>query len=265
MAIEIDGVIFRNPQEQIQKNKEDIEALKKLALVGLAVKDIVPTAADLEDIEDPEQGDIYAVGAAKPYTLYVYNDSQWVDFGVFPAPGPQGEQGPQGVPGPQGPTGATGPQGLQGPQGPKGDAGIQGPRGYKGAKGDTGPQGPEGPEGPMGPAQVQNVSMVSFSIDTIEERVLVTTDYHFKIGDFVYLFVNETSSDSLMAVSCFKVTNITGIETWILPILFQNYEDYPIHYFNNFSIEDNVIAFEFDTTLEEPEIMFQCIVAKLGS
>lgn len=145
MAIEIDGVIFRNPQEQIQKNKEDIEALKKLALVGLAVKDIVPTAADLEDIEDPEQGDIYAVGSAKPYTLYVYNDSQWKDFGLFPAPGPQGPQGIQGIPGPQGPTGATGPQGIPGPQGPKGDAGIQGPRGYKGAKGDTGAQGPAGP------------------------------------------------------------------------------------------------------------------------
>lgn len=145
MAIIIGDKVFRNPQEQIQKNKEDIEALKKLALVGLAVKDIVPTAADLEDIEDPEQGDIYAVGAAKPYTLYVYNDSQWVDFGLFPAPGPQGPQGVQGIPGPQGPTGATGPQGLQGPQGPKGDAGIQGPRGYKGNKGDTGAQGPAGP------------------------------------------------------------------------------------------------------------------------
>lgn len=192
MAIEIDGVIFRNPQEQIQKNKEDIEALKKLALVGLAVKDIVPTAADLEDIEDPEQGDIYAVGAAKPYTLYVYNDSQWKDFGLFPAPGPQGIQGPQGVPGPQGPTGATGPQGLQGPQGPKGDAGIQGPRGYKGAKGDTGAQGPEGPEGPEGPAgptlyrhymildlEDSNGVLASLVVDTISSKSTSFTEQDF--------------------------------------------------------------------------------------
>ena len=151
MAINVDGVVLRNIPEQVQKNKDDIEALQKLALVGLAVKGIVATAADLEDIEDPEQGDVYAVGAASPYTLYVYNEESFVSFGLFPAPGPQGEQGIQGPQGPQGIQGPAGAQGIQGPQGPKGDQGIQGPRGYKGNKGDTGAQGPEGPAGPEGP------------------------------------------------------------------------------------------------------------------
>ena len=191
MAIIIGDKVFRNPQEQIQKNKEDIEALKQLAIVGIAVKDIVPTAADLEDIEDPEQGDIYAVGAAKPYTLYVYNDSQWRDFGVFPTPGPQGPQGVQGIPGPQGPTGATGPQGIPGPQGPKGDAGIQGPRGY------TGEQGPQGPAGPSQPFTYHSDNQLYEAVDDLQTGGDVYVEGNIILTGGLDQIIDDSTGDSL--------------------------------------------------------------------
>ena len=72
-----------------------------------------------------EQGDIYQVGTAAPYTLYMWDTTvgagRWVSLGKL-----QGQQGPQGETGPQGPQGATGaqgPQGETGPQGPQGDTG----------------------------------------------------------------------------------------------------------------------------------------------
>lgn len=147
---------FRNLQEQVLKNMQDIEAIEGGALVigefGIKVIGQVISADYLPDPETytGDYGDAYLVGATTPYDYYIYtrafedSDPQWLNIGVFPAPGPMGPQGPagqdgaQGPRGVQGPTGATGPMGLQGPQGAKGD---------KGDKGDTGAQGPQGPAG----------------------------------------------------------------------------------------------------------------------
>ena len=52
---------FRNLQEQVLENMKNIKDLQDLALVG--------------EIEDPEAGQMAAVGSAAPYTLYVYYDS----------------------------------------------------------------------------------------------------------------------------------------------------------------------------------------------
>lgn len=123
---------FRNLQEQVFENMKNIESLEQLATVGLNVKYIVATAADLAEITGMEEGEFVAVGVASPYTLYCYHGESWVSFGEFPKAGPQGE------------TGATG---ATGAKGPKGDTGPIGPRGYTGA---TGPQGPRGPIGPSG-------------------------------------------------------------------------------------------------------------------
>lgn len=63
---------FRNLQEQVLENMKNIKDLQDLALVGINVDYIVE---DLSDIENPEAGQMAAVGSAAPYTLYVYYDS----------------------------------------------------------------------------------------------------------------------------------------------------------------------------------------------
>lgn len=140
--------IYRNLQEQVGENQKNIEELQSIIGVGINVSYLVDTIADLSDIVDPEEGEFAAVGLAKPFTLFLFKGNVWIDFGLFPSPGPQGNQGIQGIQGPQGPQGPTGPQGIQGIQGPQGPAGIQGPRGYKGAQGFPGEQGETGPQGP---------------------------------------------------------------------------------------------------------------------
>ena len=159
---------LRNIQEQVEKNKDDIEHIVKsggvldefgIKVVGevSTIEELPTVAAYKEAHVDWEYGDAYAIGTAAPYTLMILtraNDTitedHWFNIGNFPEPGPQGEQGipgPKGDTGAQGSRGATGPMGPQGPQGPQG---AQGPRGLKGDKGDTGPQGPEGPKGADG-------------------------------------------------------------------------------------------------------------------
>lgn len=63
---------FRNLQEQVLENMKNIKDLQDLALVGINVDYIVE---DLSNIENPEAGQMAAVGSAAPYTLYVYYDS----------------------------------------------------------------------------------------------------------------------------------------------------------------------------------------------
>lgn len=135
------------------------------------------TYSDLEALEEaisnPNQGDMYNVGTAAPYQIYMWDETTppgaWVNQGQIQ--GPKGDTGPQGIQGPEGPkgdTGDTGPQGVKGEtgaQGPAGQTGPQGPHGPKGDKGDpftyedftaeqlealTGPAGPQGEPGPKG-------------------------------------------------------------------------------------------------------------------
>ena len=129
---------YRNLQQQVKENMDDIKELQNISTAGIKVDYIVDAAEDLADIEDPEAGQMAAVGTEVPYTIYTYYDNAWVNFGEFPMPGPEGPQGPQGERGPQGATGA------QGPQGPRGFTGAQGNTGPKGDKGDTGAAGRDG-------------------------------------------------------------------------------------------------------------------------
>lgn len=129
---------FRNLQEQVLENMKNIKSLQDLSLVGINVDYIVE---DLSSIQSPEAGQMAAVGAAAPYTLYVYYNSSWVSFGEFPKEGPQGLQGPAGPQGPQGPRGLTG---DIGPRGSQGERGAQGPRGATGARGEKGDKGDAG-------------------------------------------------------------------------------------------------------------------------
>lgn len=142
MAIVYDNKVYRNLQQQVKENMDDIKLLKNISVAGVTVKYIVENVEDLEDIEDPQEEEMAAVGSNEKYDIYVYHNSSWINLGEFPKPGEQGPQGPQGERGIQGATGA------QGPQGPRG---FPGPQGIAGPKGDKGPQGPQGPEGPAGP------------------------------------------------------------------------------------------------------------------
>ena len=116
------------------------------------------TAAQVEDLPpEAAAGDMWNVGSAPPYNIYLYTGEDWQDQGQLQGPegpqgpaGPQGEAGPKGDTGPQGPEGPQGPAGPQGEPGPKGDTGDIGPQGPKGDTGEQGPAGPQGPEGPKG-------------------------------------------------------------------------------------------------------------------
>ena len=139
MAYVYDNKTYRNLQQQVKENMDNIAELQDLKLVGIAVKGIVADYASLP--ASAEQGQVYAVGSASPYELYVYNNSSWVDFGEFPKAGPKGDQGPQGEPGRQGQRGLTGPQGPRGYTGAPGTPGKAGSDGHAGPKGDKGDPG----------------------------------------------------------------------------------------------------------------------------
>ena len=74
MAYVYDNKTYRNLQQQVKENMDNIAELKEMKLVGLDVAHIVDTEADLASIS-ATQGMVVAVGSDKLYTLFVYNDS----------------------------------------------------------------------------------------------------------------------------------------------------------------------------------------------
>ena len=107
----IDGVQYRNLQEQVEKNKEDILTIINeqgvLNQFGIKVVGQVPYLNDLPTPEEYknsnpnyEYGDTYAVGAQAPYSLYIltrasgtHPNDYWFEIGQFPIPGPEGKAG----------------------------------------------------------------------------------------------------------------------------------------------------------------------------
>lgn len=160
MAIVWDNKTYRNLQEQVYKNMQDILDIKQMSIVldEFGIK-VVGHIDDADELPDPEEyegefGDAYAVGTEPPYTFYVWTRNEmgdnpgWFDIGEFPVPGPQGPAGQDGA------DGATGPQGPKGDKGDKGDTGLQGPQGPKGDTGATGATGAQGPKGDTGTSYV---------------------------------------------------------------------------------------------------------------
>lgn len=181
---------FRNLEEQVKKNKDDIQDFKDgnqtIAEFGITVVGIIPTAADLPATAD-NYGDAYLVGDTAPYDMRVWtrdvanNTAKWVDLGQFPLAGPKGDRGPEGSKIYFGNTQnaiATGAGdyfvdmttgywyvsyanpgvgyswsfigSLKGEKGDRGGQGHQGPAGPVGPQGNIGPIGPAGPAGPKG-------------------------------------------------------------------------------------------------------------------
>lgn len=146
---------------------------------GLDIKGTYESLEALQaGVQSPAQGDMYNVGAAAPYTIYMWDTTDtpgWKSQGQL--------QGAKGDTGPQGPKGDTGPQGAKGDPGaaagfgnvsatvddatgtPYVDVETSGPdtalnisfafHNLKGSKGDTGEQGPSGETGPQGEAGPQ--------------------------------------------------------------------------------------------------------------
>lgn len=174
MPLIYDGKTYRNLEEQVRKNKNDIAALQKIQTVlnqfGIHVLGIVEDASQLPE-SSSEFGNAYAVGPAAPYEYYIWTDLDptpaWMNIGIFPAPSDvEGPAGPQGtsvtaativdgylvltltdadgndtqltVGYVKGNTGSQGPRGLQGIQGIQGEQGIQGLTGPQGPRGYTG-------------------------------------------------------------------------------------------------------------------------------
>lgn len=180
------GIVKRNIQQQVQKNMDDIAALKVLNNVGIKVVGTVETE---DNLPAPQTymggyGDTFAVGAEPPYEFYVFTRPSdgdvyphWFNIGNIQIQGPQGPQGETGPEGPQGERGATWRSRANGNptvtpddktndlylRADNGDVfkyvegmgwgrigNIRGPQGIQGAQGETGPQGPQGPKGEKG-------------------------------------------------------------------------------------------------------------------
>lgn len=185
---------YLNLQEQVGKNKHDIEELRtvKFNLERAGVR-VVGEEASASDLPDPvtytgQLGDAYLIGTEAPYNMYIYTQPsvgetnfKWFNIGAFPALGPQGEQGPQGPRGPQGDAsnwrfGTVNPAILDTDREHDGYlntttgmvfefsgtnwipiGSIQGPRGNQGPigpQGPTGRTGAQGNPGPQGPAGI---------------------------------------------------------------------------------------------------------------
>ena len=111
----IDGKQYRNLEEQVRKNKEDIQSIIDASAIlnafGIKVVGQVNTSGNLPNPADypGDYGDAYLVGTETPYDYYIFtrpNDTHptayWLNIGKFPLAGPQGETGPQGPQGPKG-------------------------------------------------------------------------------------------------------------------------------------------------------------------
>ena len=211
---QLNNIDYRNLEEQVLKNKEDIarhyEFTRVLNDFGIKVIGRLDTKEELDEVstDNLNYGDAYAIGAEPPYTFYIWtranNDSSvdyWFDMGDLAIAGPKGETGPyvtaisiaSGTFYPtftfsNGST-ITVPVSIRGPRGavgPTGETGAQGIQGIPGRQGDPGPRGLPGPQGPAG----------SFNIKgTLANSELLPDATTMKPGDAYLVLAGEARYD----------------------------------------------------------------------
>lgn len=185
---------YRNLEEQVLKNKEDIarhyEITRVLNDFGIRVIGRLNTKEELDAVptDTLDYGDAYAIGAEPPYTFYIWtraNDDSdvdyWFNMGELAIAGPQGPEGAYITqitiaPGTFYPTftfsngnSITVPQSIRGPRGATGRTGERGPQGVQGRTGERGEQGPRGQVGPQGPAGTFNIKGTLSSTDLLPD------------------------------------------------------------------------------------------------
>lgn len=83
MSIEINGKVYRNLPEQVEKNKDDIEKLKVYYPFGgpYATTTDIPSNVLIDDGK-------YLIGDSEPYTIYQYDEENedFIDLGTFADP-----------------------------------------------------------------------------------------------------------------------------------------------------------------------------------
>ena len=212
--LKIDGKEYRNLEEQVLKNKSDIEFLFDsqgvLNQFGIKVVGVV-TSSEYLPASSSDYGDAYAVGTDTPYELYIWTrannvhpNDYWFNIGEFPLTGPQGPVGPTG------PQGEPGERGIQGPQGVQGIQGIAGPQGPTGPQGAQGVQGLKGDKGDAGNSfrvvgTLSNVNQLPTpSADIQSDAYLVTIDgaYH------LYIITGE--APNLLWTDCGRIEGVQG-------------------------------------------------------
>lgn len=190
----INGKEYRNLEEQVLKNQQDIarhyDIDRVLADFGIFVVGNLPSAEDLVGKVGEAYGEAYGIGTAPPYTFYVWtranpdigeNEPYWFNIGQLAIEGPEGPQGPQGNVGATGQRGATiwtfsaatgnAPNNSAFPGLLVGDYALNLQNGeywkyingvtwsllglLRGTQGIQGPEGPRGPAGPQGPQGIQ--------------------------------------------------------------------------------------------------------------
>lgn len=177
---------YRNLQEQVQKNKADIEDWKSkqetLANWGIRIVGQIEDESDLPEDYEGEYGDAYQVGTGDSAKYFAWirpttevDKDHWMDMGSLSIAGPQGPAGDEisdiKFVSSEHSTVMTGDTktdntirvtmsdgrtidfivSAYGNKGDKGDQGIQGIQGIQGSKGDKGDRGDVGPQGEMGP------------------------------------------------------------------------------------------------------------------
>lgn len=113
--ITVNGKEYRNLEEQVQANKNNIERIiegeELLARLGIKVVGQVEAESELPAAASYQGdfGDAYLVGTATPYDYHIFTrpfegeiDPQWFNLGPFPVAGPAGERGPIGPKGADG-------------------------------------------------------------------------------------------------------------------------------------------------------------------
>ena len=224
MIYENDGqkYLLLTPQCQIEKNRQDIEAIINDAVafnyIGMKVVGQVNTADELPKKADYEvwpydYGDAFAVGTTDPYNYYLwtrafgaYLSDHWFNIGVFP--------GPSTVPGPIGATGDTGPapnltigtvtSTLSQPQvtiegtSPNYTLNFKLQKGDKGDPGDNGRNGADGKNGKDGKNAV--LYTVKGAVDTVSQLPVATsvstdTAYLVKDGNLLYGIIVQNGTN----------------------------------------------------------------------
>ena len=205
--------LLLTPQCQIEKNRQDIEAIINDAVafnyIGMKVIGQVNTADELPKKADYEvwpfnYGDAFAVGTTDPYNYYLwtrafgaYLSDHWFNIGIFPSPST--------VPGPKGDTGETGPapnltigtvtSTLSQPQvtiegtSPNYTLNFKLQKGDKGDPGTNGRNGVDGKNGKDGTNAI--IYTVKGAVDTVSQLPVATsvstdTAYLVKDGGLLY-------------------------------------------------------------------------------